>query len=468
MRRLEIVLCIVNVPLLIWCLGAETLPFWTRILPALALAIMVLQTIVEGIRWPIAPAYAVTICLFLAWSCPRAGLIPGRWTALCGISSLVAAAALGTVLAVFELPKPTGAYPVGTVTRHLIDSAREEANRPGEHRELMIQLWYPAERCGPRLPYRTRAETDLKKAHLALVQTHAARAVPVASARARYPVVVFSPSWTGRRGQNTVQAEELASHGFVVVGIDHPYGTELTIFPGGRAVRTTLCNLLDYSSDEAVESSLRKAEGELRIRAADVRFVLDELERLDRSDSQDLFSGRLDTGRAGIFGHSFGGAVAAEICLIDLRFKAGINLDGLIFGESMTHPIGKPFMILADDTAVPRLAELQAARGSNQRRLTFEFQNAQCIRQSLSRSRGYWFIIRGTSHMNFCDSPLYSPLRRLTQAGRIRPQRAMHIINTYLVSFFQRHLNGNDDGLVDAPSPHYPEVALQLAHEGSL
>src|SRR5262249_26408442 len=158
---------------------------------------------------------------------------------------------------------------------------------------------------------------------------------------------------------------ELASYGFVVVGIDHPYGTELTILPDGRAVRTTLCDLLDYSDDEAVRSSIRKAEGELRVRAADVRFVLDALERLNQSDSEGPFSGRLDTGRVGIFGHSFGGAVAAEVCRTDSRFQAGINLDGLIFGESMTHPIGKPFMILADDTAIPTRADLQAARGPN-------------------------------------------------------------------------------------------------------
>jgi len=63
----------------------------------------------------------------------------------------------------------------------------------------MIQVWYPAERSGPGQAYRTRAETDLKKQHLSLVTTHAAPGVPVATARASYPLVIFSPSWTGRR-----------------------------------------------------------------------------------------------------------------------------------------------------------------------------------------------------------------------------------------------------------------------------
>ena len=64
--------------------------------------------------------------------------------------------------------------------------------------------------------------------------------------------------------------------------------------------------------------------------------------------------------------------------------------------------------------------------------------------------------------MNFCDSPLYSPLRRLTHAGRIRPERAMEIINACLLSFFQTYLNGHDDHLLVAPCPRYPEVEIGL------
>src|SRR5581483_7569872 len=126
--------------------------------------------------------------------------------------------------------------------------------------------------------YRTLAETPLTKIHLASVRTHAAPMVPVAGAEARYPIVLFSPSWTGRRGQNTVQAEELASHGFVVVGIDHPFATDLTVFPDGRHARTTLGEFLDYSTDEKFAASLQTAAAQLRVRVADARFVLDELE----------------------------------------------------------------------------------------------------------------------------------------------------------------------------------------------
>jgi dienelactone hydrolase len=419
------------------------------------------------------PGYAVTMGLFLiSWFFP-VGAWSGNnaptgvfWAAAVAICLLLGAAALGTILPVFELPKPTGPYPIGTVTRHLVDNSREEtqSERAGEPRELMIQIWYPAEWAGRGQPYRPRAETEFKKAHLALVKTHAAAGTPVATAQPRYPVIIFTPSWTGRRNQNTVQAEELASHGFVVVGIDHPYGSDLTVFPDGRTVRTRLDDFLSWASDEALEQSVRIAEYQLRIRVADVRFVLDELQRLDQSDPEELLRGRLDTGRVGIFGHSFGGAVAAEACLRDARFKAGANFDGFFFGECLTHPIGKPFMVLGDDNPPPTPADLQASRGSAHREQRFVVQNWEGMCRALSGGCGYLAGIRGTSHMNFCDSPLYSPIRCLTHAGRIRPERAMKIINAYLLSFFEAYLNrqeGQEGTFLDVLSSEYPEVDMQ-------
>jgi len=425
---------------------------------------MVFQIAVEGARWPLGPAYLATVYLFLACVWPRASLpAPARWTAACGIVLLAAAVAMGTVLPVFQLPEPTGAFPIGTVTLHLIDDAREEtqSGRPGERRELMVQLWYPAERSGPGQAYRTRAETSFVKEHLALVRTHAATGLPVAMAQPRYPVVFFSPAWTGSRSQNTVQVEELASHGFVVVGIDHPYSTALTVFPDGRTAKTMLGEWMDFSTEERFQECLRTAEAQVRIRAGDVRFVLDEIECLNRSDPQGLLTGRMDTSRVGIFGHSFGGAVAAEVCATDPRFKVGIDLDGAFFGTPKTKSIDKPFMVFSEGNPVPTPAQLEASTGRVHRELAFNAEDHRCIRQRLSESGGYILTIHGMSHMNFCDSPLYSPVRRLTHSGPIRPERGMEIVNAYMVAFFQANLNGSRETLLDAPSSAYPEVQYE-------
>ena len=158
----------------------------------------------------------------------------------------------------------------------------------------MIRVWYPADNPGTRQYYRSDTPATLKNAHLRLVKVHSYSGVPVGSARPRYPVLIFSPSWTGTCDQYTALLEELASHGFLVVGLDHPYGSDPTTFPDGRVVRSVLDKWLDYSSDESLEASVRVAEAQLQIRSRDVVFTVDELERLDRGDPCGLLTNRVD------------------------------------------------------------------------------------------------------------------------------------------------------------------------------
>jgi len=283
----------------------------------------------------------------------------------------------------------------------------------------------------------------------------------------RYPVLIFCPAWTGRRNQNTFQAEELASHGFVVAGIDHPYGTSLTVFPDGRTARTTLGAWLDESSDDTFAASLRTANDQLRIRTADARFVLDTLERLDRDDPTGLLTGRIDTARAGIFGHSFGGAVAAEACQSDSRFKAGVDLDGCWFGESAAAGVERPFLVMSSGTPPPTASELASLTGPEHRILAFIDQDERNIRHSLQRMGDTSSGSGGASHSNFCDSSLYSPVRRLTAAGSIDVRRAMRIINDYTLAFFNQQLNGRIEALLGGPAAQYPEARLEAWRPGS-
>jgi hypothetical protein len=274
--------------------------------------------------------------------------------------------------------------------------------------------------------------------------------------------LIFSPSWAGRRDQNTIQVEEFASHGYVVVGIDHPYGTKLTVFPDGRAMESTLGEWMDFSSDESMRKSTENAERQLQIRTADVRFVLDALERLDQCDSGGLFTGRLDTSRAGVFGHSFGGAVAAEACHLDSRFRAGVNLDGCLFGESAKEGIEQPFLTMSDDSPLAATWLAATPSGPRRRRLMFLEQDVQDIRRSINRYGGYWLSIGGASHQNYCDSPFFTPFRRLSGAGSIDRRRAIRIVNDYALAFFGQYVLGREWALQSLARQRYPEVRIEL------
>jgi predicted dienelactone hydrolase len=394
------------------------------------------------------------------------------WLTVVGLGLLTVGALLCLALPVFTLPAPSGPYPLGSTTRLLRDSGRQEPRMglPGARREVLVQIWYPAQRQGRGQPYRPRAETTFATAQLALVATHAAAGVPVSGSSSRYPVILFSPSWPGRRAQNTVLAEELASQGFFVVAIDHPFGSASVAFPDGRVIHTTLGGFLAGSTIEEVEASYQQAEDELERRTADARFVLDELGRLDTDDPEGLLTGRVDLGRVGIMGYSFGGAVAAETAFRDDRIQAVVNLDGMVFGESATHGITQPYFLIAEglpaEVKPPRTARAETVNELQSDLLARDVVNQHRL---LTNSGGALLQISGTAHLNFSDGPLYSPLHRWRSAGRIDPLRALIIINEHTVQFFRQYLDQDATATVGVRSSRYPEARFETwPHSGTV
>ena len=183
-----------------------------------------------------------------------------------------------------------------------------------------------------------------------------------------FPVLLFSPAFGTHPLFYTAMLEELASQGFVVVSLCHPYSTGVTVFPNGRIVRANDAGSRFEVLKKRHEGSLEEVEKERNtvgeVWLADVRFVLDSLTELNKHD--DLLAGRMDLSRVGIFGHSFGGATAAAAVQTDRRFKAGINLDGSDLGKTRGESIRDRFVWLCSeppDFARPPLGVPPGARG---------------------------------------------------------------------------------------------------------
>lgn len=165
MRPLELSLLLVN----LLTLGVLAVPQlhavrWTGYVAFIAVLIAIAQMIVEGPRWQMVPAYVLTGLFFLVWllqSTALAGRPVNRLAAGVAIGlgtlTLVISAALPIVSPVFRFPRPSGPYAIGTVTYHWVDAARPEifTADPNDHRELMVQVWYPAHAnlSAPRAPY---------------------------------------------------------------------------------------------------------------------------------------------------------------------------------------------------------------------------------------------------------------------------------------------------------------------------
>jgi len=405
----------------------------------------------EGYRWQMLPVYIVLAAGIVSQMLPGLMTDPELQyaTAVLMLGVLGGGIVLSTVFPVFQLPAPTGPYQVGTQVRHFVDDSRREPALPERARELMVQIWYPAATSGgEQAAYRERATTSVTSAQFALVKTHALVGPPLASVQPRYPVLIYEPSWDGMRTENTALSEELASHGYIVVGIDHPYGSSTTVFPDGRIVRTALSDEHAYDSEAGYQDFVRTIEAQIMLRTADLRFVLDRLGALDASDPEALLSGRLDLGRIGVFGFSLGGGVAAQASWSDPRLKACIDMDGVMAGESLLDGARVPLLLMAGPDPVPP-GEVPNATPAQRREMGYEWEQFVQIKKLLQAHGGYWLSITHVQHFNFSDKAFSSPLRKLNQAGRISPQRAARIIREYALAFFDRHLKGLAQPLLD-------------------
>ena len=160
----------------------------------------------------------------------------------------------------------------------------------------------------------------------------------------RYPVLIFSHGWTGVRTQNTYQAEELASHGYIVIAPDHTYGAGIVVFPDGTAILNNPDLLPENSPSEEEYDRIVRVLGQAWV--GDLQFVLDEAELLNDGTIPSIFTDKLDLTRVGFFGHSTGGGAVIEACYLDSRCKAGLTEDAWMVPfsrEMLASGVEQPF-----------------------------------------------------------------------------------------------------------------------------
>jgi dienelactone hydrolase len=435
---------------------------WLISLPFALGGLVGAQLYVEGYRWHMLAAHigiVISILVILFSSRLTVGLLKvlTAFSLMCFLVSAVAAESFP----VFKFPALTGRYQVGTVTLEF-EQSKGDTNNPTDEpgrRQLVVQLFYPAEASAQDRDseYTLGGLATRFKPQLAKVRTRALINARIAQSEGHYPVVIYSHSFNGSRLEDLFLIQELASHGYVVACVDDPYDTPITVWADGRVLRHPGEHWLDFSSPQALQETLLRLKRSLAVRVADVSFVLDQLIRLDLNDVTSKFYGRLDTDHAGVVGFSFGGTTAAQACRADHRFKAGVDLDGYSFAVADADDIRRPFLIMAEGVAPDEVA---AAHSPEQRaEASFDMIEYGKIVESYS---GYLLTIKGTQHLNFSDFPLYSRLRFYTDAGPIDPRRAMNIINSYVVSFFEMNLRAKPAPLLEGPSTQFPEVEFVL------
>jgi dienelactone hydrolase len=350
------------------------------------------------------------------------------------------------------LPAPTGTFGVGRAIFHWIDADRREilSTRPGDNREVGIWLWYPASARQPALetaPYvekldvlaeaLTRREVSLARS----VRTHTVGGADVAPEPATYPILLFSPGAATIPALYTSFSEELASHGYVVAVLDHPYDNGASLLSDGRVVKPA-------QQPDAGEELLAFQRERVSVRAQDIAFVIRQLELFHAGAIESPFRGRLDLGRIGVLGHSIGGMTAAEACINDASIQACANMDGVVsampaYPDLADRGPSQPLLFMAK----PFPAIRGEAPEDFQRRLAFLHARGNALLDDVQFGRSYRVTVIGATHATFSDE-------EVLLAGRAEgPRELLGYARAYLLAFFDENLRGQRPALLDSRPP---------------
>jgi dienelactone hydrolase len=336
------------------------------------------------------------------------------------------------------VPRPTGGSQVGTHVMRFVDSTREDPYLSnGTKRELLVRFWYPAssETTCNAADY-TSPEvwshfSQLLGVPLPQVSTNSCLDARVSDGA--HPIVVFSHGFTGTFTDYTFLFEDLASRGYVVASVDHTYEATAVEFPDGRLEKSVFGSYLtNYARSDAEALAFA-----VSVRLDDLKFVLNELERLNaKPDSH--FAAKLDLSRIALAGHSLGGLTAILGVENEPRFKAGIVLDGVL-PDHLASPTKTPILIVA------------AGRE--------RWNEDDCRLWGALRGPRMAVNLKGADHLTPSDALWLA--KGVVKSGEMGPDKTIAAIRDYVAAFLDVNLRGKPMGpLLTGPSSDFPDAGV--------
>lgn len=349
-----------------------------------------------------------------------------------------------------QLPQPTGFYNVGMSTHFLKDTSGYHTD--GQSRPLLVHLYYPSVETPKKYPpyladamhlYKAKlahAHCPQELAYLDKINDWAMPDATIASQNSPFPVLFFSPGFLMAARLYSALITEMASHGYVVVALNHTDACWPVMFPDGSspAILPELANIFSNKERSCLQTFDMVQETWIK----DVEFVLSWLRNQPLTTSLDLT-------RMGIFGHSFGGSTATEAARQDTNFKATANLDGMLFGPNWDQPLQTPSLFVAAEKQFTHKEILNAG-------LTIEQFDSLLARRSKKvfdqlKDNSFYVTVKNADHATFVDSRLIkSPLSKKEQD----PLAGITIARALLVDFFDHYLKNKHLTLLNGPSPN--------------
>lgn len=370
---------------------------------------------------------------------------------------LFPACLLGMEQKYFEFPKPTGEYAVGTQVIELVDTKRNDPETK-KLRKLVMQAWYPIEGKldKPTTPYAYEKLKVMKKGCIEyglakdkinqfdLIRTYAVPNAQVLKNKSPYSVIVFAHGYEAARGQYSSLCEDIASQVYIVFMVMHTYMTSLTRFEDGTETeilrKQGIQNFVDCP--------------------ADIEFMINSAQ--NGAAFKDLTQW-CDFKNIGIVGHSLGGMMASHICRQDSRVKAGISLDGPLYGPNATKPFYKPFMFMIAPTFYEMFGDDEGLAITGLTKEEFaKYLDMFC---KANGSGSCKIVLKNAQHCTFGDDVLLAGfLKKIfniddikTTTGTVDGVKAIEIIRAYICNFFDKYLKGQQSPLLDEKNKKYSD-----------
>lgn len=337
----------------------------------------------------------------------------------------------------YDIPDPRGTFPIGQLTFYVEDEDRLElyTDDPTDTRRFAFTIWYPAQNTSSKEPLPWIQNNEISRElstsiglpsfvlnQINDIESHAYWFAFISEVEETYPVVIISHGWGGFMHLHTDLAEELASQGYIVISIDHTYGSVSTRFQ----IDTVYQNQ-DALPDRSESHFLDAANQLVYTYAGDISKTLDYLEE-EHNDTSSFFYGKLDLDHIGLIGHSTGGGADVAVALDDDRITALIGLDAWvepILNEDIIKGLDMPSLFLRSETWEEG------------------FNNAHLYDLILASSQASLYQIQGTTHSDFSMAYMFSPLMSLIgYTGSLDKDYLVDMQKDIMILFFDEHLKG--------------------------
>lgn len=312
----------------------------------------------------------------------------------------------------YEEPVVTGTHTVEMNTFTWEDESRIETfTDTGENRALTVKFWYPKE-------------------------------------EGTYPLIVFSHGAFGVIDSNYSTCMELASNGYVVASIAHPYHAAFVEDTNGKVtigdmnfVQQVYEDNGEYS-EEGEKRTYEKSKEWMALRTADMNFVLDTI--LAKVQKKEDFFAKIDSDKIGLFGHSMGGATSVQLGRERDDIDAVIDLEGTMMGEYIDFKDGYE-VYNEEPYPIPVLDVNSEAVSEQAKKLDEEHPNWEYVNYYLGRNAVDYreIIFKNAGHLNFTDLPMISPvLAKLLGVGEVDAKECIENVNEVVLIYFDYYLKG--------------------------